>query len=161
MAYFDRIYPDARFVFLQRDPRSVVSSWIKAGWLDVTSAPDTPSWQWGQVPEGYLATWSDLGGGPQLSTALKIRLDLDDIAANSALLPGRVHELTYEDLITEPDPSLRAICEFAELPWTPGFARTVEETEFYDSTKTWQKHLTAAEGDRVLEFMRRTARVAA
>ena len=42
MAYFDRIYPDARFVFLQRDPRSVVSSWIKAGWLDVTSAPDTP-----------------------------------------------------------------------------------------------------------------------
>jgi hypothetical protein len=161
MAYFDRIYPDARFVFLQRDPRSVVSSWIKAGWLDVTSAPDTTSWQWGQVPEDYLAAWSDLGGGPQLSTALKIRLDLDDIAANSALLPGRVHELTYEKLITEPEPALQEICRFAELPWTPSFARTVERTEFYDSTKTWQKHLTDAEGDRVLEFMRRTDRAAA
>ena len=161
MAYFDRIYPDARFVFLQRDPRSVVSSWIKAGWLDVTSAPDTTSWQWGEVPEDYLAAWSDLGGGPQLSTALKIRLDLDDIAANSALLSGRVHELTYEKLITEPEPALQEICRFAELPWTPGFARTVERTEFYDSTKTWQKHLTDAEGDRVLEFMRRTDRAAA
>jgi hypothetical protein len=161
MAYFDRIYPDARFVFLQRDPRSVVSSWIKAGWLDVTSAPDTTSWQWGQVPEDYLAAWSDLGGGPQLSTALKIRLDLDDIAANSALLPGRVHELTYEELITEPEPALQGICRFAELPWTPAFARTVERTEFYDSTKTWQKHLTDAEGDRVLEFMSRTDRAAA
>jgi hypothetical protein len=161
MAYFDRIYPDARFVFLQRDPRSVVSSWIKAGWLDVTSAPDTASWQWGPVPEEYLSAWSDLGGGAQLSTALKIRLDLDDIAANSALQAGRVHELSYEDLISKPDPSLRAICSFAELPWTPGFAKTVAETEFYDSTKTWQKHLTTAEGDRVLEFMRRTDRVTA
>jgi hypothetical protein len=161
MAYFDRIYPDARFVFLQRDPRSVVSSWIKAGWLDVTSAPDTPSWQWGAVPDEYMAAWSELGGGRQLSTALKIRLDLDDIAANSALLPGRVHELTYERLITEPEPALRAICEFAELPWTPGFERVIAETEFYDSTQTWRKHLTDAEGDRVLEFMRQTDRVAA
>jgi hypothetical protein len=34
-------------------------------------------------------------------------------------------------------------------------------TEFYDSTQTWRKHLTDAEGDRVLEFMRQTDRVAA
>jgi len=161
MAYFDRIYPDARFVFLQRDPRAVVSSWIKAGWLDVTSEPGTPEWQWGEVPDRYLAAFNDLGGGAQLATALKIRLDLDDIAANSERLPGRVHELTYEELITEPEPALRGICEFADLPWTPAFARTVERTEFYDSTKTWQKHLTDDEGDRVLEFIRRTERAAA
>jgi hypothetical protein len=161
IAYFDRIYPDARFVFLQRDPRSVVSSWIKAGWLDVTSPPDSPDWQWGTVPDEYMAAWSDLGGGPQLSTALKIRLDLDDIAANSALLPGRVHELTYEELITEPQPALRELCSFAELPWTPAFESTIAKTEFYDSTRTWEKHLSAAEGDRVLEFIRRTERAPA
>lgn len=161
MAYFDRIYPDARFVFLQRDPRSVVSSWIKAGWLDVTSGPDTAAWQWGTVPEDYMAAWSDLGGGPQLSTALKIRLDLDDIALNASRLPGRVHELTYEQLITEPEPTLREMLEFAGLAWTPGFARIVAETDFYDSTQTWRKHLSAEEGDRVLEFMRRTEHVAA
>ena len=158
MAYFERIYPDAVFAFLQRDPRSVVSSWIKAGWLDVTSAPDTPDWQWGAVPDEYLAAWTDLGGGPQLSTALKIRLDLDDIAANTALLPGRVHELTYEALITEPESTLRELCRFAGLEWTPAFARVVAETEFYDSTKTSRKHLTDAEGARVLEFMQRTER---
>jgi len=161
IAYFDRIYPDARFVFLQRDPRSVVSSWIKAGWLDVTSSPDSPSWQWGPVPDEYMEAWSDLGGGPQLSTALKIRLDLDDIAANTALIPDRVHELTYEDLITEPKPALRELCRFAELPWTPAFERTIAATEFYDSTRTWEKHLSAAEGDRVLEFIQRTDRAPA
>ena len=161
MAYFDRIYPDARFVFLQRDPRSVVSSWIKAGWLDVTSQPDTEAWQWGEVPDEYMATWSDLGGGPQLATALKIRLDIDDIAANTARLPGRVHEMTYEALISDPEPTLRELLEFAGLPWTTGFARTVAETEFYDSTQTWRKHLSDEEGDRVLEFMRRTERAPA
>ena len=116
--------------------------------------PTPPTGNGAAVPDEYLAAWSDLGGGPQLSTALKIRLDLDDIAANTALLPGRVHELTYEELITEPEPTLRELCRFAELEWTPAFARIVAETEFYDSTKTWRKHLTDAEGDRVLEFMR-------
>ena len=123
MAYFDRIYPDAHFVFLQRDPRSVVSSWIKAGWLDVTSAPDTAELAMGGRPRRSTSPpGATSAAGPQLSTALKIRLDLDDIAANAALLPGRVHELTYEELITEPEPTLRELCRFAELDWTPAFA---------------------------------------
>lgn len=161
MTYFHRIYPDARFVFLQRDPRSVVSSWIKAGWLDVTSAPDSPEWQWGEVPEPYLEAWSGLGGGPQLSTALKIRLDLDDIAANSALLDGRVHQLAYETLIRKPEEALGEICRFADLPWSASFARAVASMDFFDSTQTWRKHLSDEEGERILEFMRRTEQVAA
>jgi hypothetical protein len=156
IAYFDQIYPDALFVSLQRDPRSVVSSWIKAGWLDVTSAPTDDGWQWGPVPPGHYAVWEELGGDPVLSTALKIRLDLDDIAANAALFPDRVHELSYEQLITEPEPQLRRLCEFAGLDWTPGFEAVVEETELYDSTDTWRRHLSADDGDRVLEFLRRT-----
>ena len=64
-------------------------------------------------------------------------------------------------MITEPEPTLRELCRFVELPWTPAFERTVAETEFYDSTRTWQKHLTAAEGERVLEFISRTERATA
>jgi len=156
IAYFDRIYPDARFVSLQRDPRSVVSSWIKAGWLDVTSPPAGDGWQWGPVPPGHEAVWEELGGGPVLSTALKIRLDLDDIAANAALFPDRVHELSYESLITDPEPHLRRLCDFARLEWTPGFQAVVDGTEMYDSTGTWRKHLSEKDGELVLEFLRRT-----
>lgn len=156
IAYFDRIYPDARFVSLQRDPRSVVSSWIKAGWLDVTSAPVGDDWQWGPVPPGHEAVWDELGGGPVLSTALKIRLDLDDIAANAALFPERVHELSYESLTSDPEPHLRRLCAFAGLEWTPGFQAVVEGTAMYDSTGTWRKHLSAEDGELVLEFLRRT-----
>ena len=162
IAYFDRIYPDARFVFLQRDPRSVVSSWIKAGWLDVTSAPDTTSWQWGQVPEDYLAAWSDLGGGPAA---------LD--RAEDPARPRRHRRQLGPAAGPRPRAHLRGADHRAgadaagDLPVrraSPGRRPShgpSSETEFFDSTKTWQKHLTDAEGDRVLEFMRRTDRAAA
>jgi omega-hydroxy-beta-dihydromenaquinone-9 sulfotransferase len=157
IAYFDRIYPDARFVSLRRDPRSVVSSWMKAGWLDVTSPPDGPDWQWGEVPPRLLDLWRELGGTPALSVALKIRLDLDDIHANMALFEDRCHELSYEDLITAPDPTLKELCDFAGLPWSAAFERTIREQHFYDSRDRWRSHLSEEEGGLVVEFLRRSA----
>jgi len=156
MAYFDRIYPDALFVSLRRDPRAVVSSWMRAGWLDVTTPPDSDRWQWGDVPAEYCEAWRELGGDPPLSVALKIRLDLDDIASNTSLFPHRCHELSYEQLVSAPAASLRSLCDFCELEWTPRFERIVRGLEFYDSTGTWRRHLSDSDGDRVLEFMRRT-----
>lgn len=156
IAYFDRIYPDARFISLRREPRSVVSSWIKAGWLDVTTPPDSDRWQWGAVPADLLALWRELGGDAVLSVALKMRLDLGDIARNMAQFPGRCHELSYEELITEPDATMRAICEFADIPWTQEFERTVASVGFFDPTGKWKRHLRESDGERVLEFMRRS-----
>ena len=108
------------------------------------------------MPPGHKAVWRELGGGPLLSTALKIRLDLDDIAANAALFPDRVHELSYESLISDPEPHLRRLCGFAGLEWTPDFQAVVEATEMYDSTETWRKHLSEEDGGLVLEFLRQT-----
>jgi Sulfotransferase family len=153
--YFDRIYPDARFVALSRDPRSVVSSWLQAGWLDVSSAPLSPSWEWGEVPGAYLEAWRDLGGDAILSASVKIRLDLDDIARNVAAFPERSFEFSYEDLLKAPESALRAICGFSGLPWTPRFERAVRETHFYDSRETWRRHLSEDQGERILEFFQR------
>ena len=155
IAYFDRVYPDALFVSLRRDPRSVVSSWIKAGWLDVTSSPGTDGWQWGDVDPGLFELWRELGGGAALSAALKVRLDLDDIARNMELLPERCHELWYEDLIGSPEATMHGVCQFLGLEWSPGFQRVIERTDFYDSTEAWKKNLGEARGADVVEFLRR------
>ena len=156
IAYFDRIYPGVRFVSLRRDPRAVVSSWERADWLDVSSAPESADWQWGEVPAEHLEAWRSLGGGALLSAALKIRLDLDDIARNAELVPGRFHELSYEDLVGSPEPTLRSLCEFCELEWTSRFEGIVRATPFYDSTGTWREHLSEEQGAAVLDFMERT-----
>jgi hypothetical protein len=160
IAFFDRIYPNGLFVSLRRDPRAVVSSWVKAGWLDVASPPDSDRWQWGAVPPGYNDVWRELGGGPLLSVALKMRLDLDDIARNRELVPGRSYELWYEDLVEDPQRSLQGICEFAGLEWTPRFERIIDSMSFHDFTGKWRRHLSEDEGALVLEFLRRTDQLA-
>ena len=155
VAYFDRIYPDAQFISLRRDPRAVVSSWIKAGWLDTTSPPDSHEWQWGAVEPSLLALWKELGGGPVLSGVLKIHLDLADITANLATVPERAKEVWYEDVITKPETTVRDLCDFAGLEWTPKFASEVESMGFYDPSGKWRRHLTEKDGELVLEFLRR------
>jgi len=155
MAYFDRIFPDMLFIFLNRGYRSVVSSWVQAGWLDVTSPPDSPDWQWGPVPERYYELWKELGASPILSAAVKIRMDLDDIQANMARFPDRCLKVQYEDLITKPRETLGAMLDFIGLPFSPRFERELAHMHFYNPINKWKEHLTEEEGDTILEFFRR------
>ncbi|MCI0399036.1 MAG: sulfotransferase [Chloroflexi bacterium] len=155
MAYFDRIFSDALFVFLKREHRSVVSSWVQAGWLDVTSGLDEGSWQWGEVPADYRQLWEELGRGPLLSAAVKIQMDLDDIERNVTQFPERSYELQYEELIMQPEQTLRPLLAFCGLDWTPQFERVVKGMAFYNPVNKWRKYLSEEEGDLILEFFER------
>ncbi len=155
VAYFNEVFPDALFIWLDREHRSVVSSWVQAGWLDVTSPPDSRDWQWGPVPETYLELWRELGGGRILSAALKIQLDLDDIRRNLAEFPGRCYTLRYQDLIAAPGNALQQLLEFCELPWSEPFQRSLSQLTFYDSSSKWKQYLSEADAQRVLEFFER------
>jgi len=157
VGYFDRLLPGARFVALRREERSVVSSWVQAGWLDVTSGLEDATWQWGDVPPAYEAAWRELGGTPLLSAALKIQLDLDDIRNSLPLVPGRAYVLQYEDLLREPVESLKSLLAFCDVPWTRRFQEEVERMPFYDPTDKWKQYLNEEEGETVLEFFRRCA----
>ncbi len=149
---FDRLFPDARFVFLEREHRSVVSSWVKAGWLDVTSEPRTDKWQWGEVPDDYYRLWRRLGGGPVLSAAMKIQLDLDDIRSSLDRVPGRYLRLRYEDLIHDPIGRVHSFLEFCDLSVDPEFDTLLMQTAFRDTTNKWKHYLSEDQGNRVLEF---------
>lgn len=158
---FNRLFPDARFIFLNREHRAVLSSWVQAGWLDVTSAPDSDQWQWGPVPEEYLSIWKDLGGGRLLSAAVKIQLDLDDIAANRRLADQRFLQLEYEDLIANPIEELSRVIDFCELDWHADFEARMRAVKMHDTRNKWRQHLSDEEGQLVLEFFDRAAGAAA
>lgn len=157
MAYFDRLFPDAQFVWIEREHRAVLSSWVKAGWLDVTTSPESPHWQWGAVPEPYRQLWHELGGSPLLSAALKIQLDLDDLEQDYQTFSQRAMRLQFEDLVNRPRESLQEVCRFTGLEWTQGFEKAVLAKEYYDPSDKWRKHLSDEEGETVLTFFRRAA----
>lgn len=159
MAYFDRLFPDAQFVWIEREHRAVLSSWVKAGWLDVTTSPESPHWQWGSVPQPYKDLWQELGGSPLLSAALKIQLDLDDLEQDFATFRNRAMRLRFEDLVGNPREAIRQVCDFAGLEWTPDFEKAVMSKGYYDPSDKWRKHLSDEEGELVLEFFRRASEV--
>jgi hypothetical protein len=88
-ATLSRLLPDARFVHLVRDGRAVAASVLP---LD-----------WGPSSVYAAARW----WAAQLSFGL---------AAAAALGPERVITVRYEDLVSAPEPTLRALRDFLDLP---------------------------------------------
>lgn len=85
-----RLYPDARFVHLVRDPRDCV-----------LSAEDA----WGNTPVRTAQEWAD-----------RVRACR---AAGAALGRERFHELRYEDLVTDVRGRLGGVFDFLGLPTPP------------------------------------------
>ena len=157
MAYFDQIFPDAVFIYLRRDPVSIVDSWIRAGWLNVTADIDSPDWEWGPVPEAYQQIWRQLGGGPLLSAAMKIQLDVDDIRRNVAQFPTRSHEVAYEDLVTNPHRALREVLRFCDLEWTDSFESLITPSEVRNYSNRWKEERSVEDGKLLREFFVRVS----
>ncbi|MBA2570691.1 MAG: sulfotransferase [Chloroflexi bacterium] len=94
-------FPAARLVHMVRDGRDVICSaaqhpdrrWVDGRWV----------WELHRRPlEDYARTWvADTGAG------MRFRGD------------ARYHEVRYEDLVTSPEPTLRRLSEFLEVPFDP------------------------------------------
>jgi hypothetical protein len=103
--HFDRLlhlWPDARFVHLLRDPRDVARSCVAMGWAG------NP---WCGVERWIVAerTWEHLA---------------------SRLEPSRIHELRYEDLVREPEATLRELCRALGVEYDPAMLRYPERSTY-------------------------------
>jgi hypothetical protein len=89
-----RLFPDAVFVHTVREPLDVI-----------------------------LSTWQHVFPNLGFSHDLEhLALAWQDRAAIMAhwqrVLPGRIHDLVYEQLVREPEPTLRRLFEFCRLRWS-------------------------------------------
>jgi hypothetical protein len=82
-------YPEAKAVYIVRDPRAVVASLMRMPWSH--RAPGIHARRW-QVSVDAVSSWRD---------------------------DGRVHVLRYEDLIRAPEAELEALCDFLEVGFEP------------------------------------------
>ena len=86
-------FPNARFVYLVRDARDTVVSWLRS-----SSHP-------GGVRQA-AQMWKN-----EQQQALRVYSILHET--------GRIHLLHYEDLITEPEAVLKDLCEFLDVTFEP------------------------------------------
>lgn len=114
-------FPDARFVFLYRDPVDTINSMIEA-WRSkrFVTYPNLPGWT-GSLPWSLLLVpgWRELVGRPVAEVAAlqwrrTVEALLDDLGQ---LDPGRWCVASYGALISEPQSEMERLCAFLDIPW--------------------------------------------
>lgn len=86
------MFPDLQFVDVVRDPRAVVASMRKLGWLD--------EWHGGSIPKALDAWVRSVRAGLAIETSHR---------------PDQYLRLRYEDLLGAPEETLQRLCTFAGL----------------------------------------------
>lgn len=103
--HFDRltrIWPDARFIHIVRDPRDVARSCIPMGWA-------------GNVWTG-VGRWIE---AERTWEAVRGRLD-----------PSRWTEVSYENLLADPEGQLARLCDFLGEPYDPAMMSYAEASTY-------------------------------
>lgn len=123
VGFMRALFPDARFIVLVRDPLETIGSIMEAWTTEArvngggfVSIPALPGWDRGAWRMILPPGWQRLAGAPLAAIAAAqwqaayehILDDLDDGAAWCA-----VH---FRDLVRDPAATVRALCDFAELP---------------------------------------------
>jgi hypothetical protein len=166
--FLARVFPDARFIYLHRDPRPVLASMMEA-WSSgrFRTYPNLPGWT--GLPWSLLLVpgWRDLLGQPlhQVVAAqwnTTTRLLLDDL---ERLPSGSWTVAKYEAFVANPDAEIRRLCAANELAWDSILPQELPLSSYTVSTPDptkWQRY--AAEIDAVLPLIdaqaRRAERVA-
>lgn len=119
--FLAKVFPEAQFVYLHRDPREVLSSMMEA-WESgrFVTYPQLPGWT-GERPWSLLLTpgWRELGRLPlervvaaQWAAAMQVMLDgLDQLPAD------RVSTARYDVLIADPNAEIARVCKNVGLDW--------------------------------------------
>jgi hypothetical protein len=125
--FFDRLYGDALFVFLWRDPRenlsSIMEAWKARRWV---TYPSLDGWDgaWSLLlPPG----WRELRGRPlQQIAAAQWEITNRTVLSDLRRLPsGRWTSLRYADLVADPRQAVERICRFAGLEFDAALERRV------------------------------------
>jgi hypothetical protein len=157
VSFLARVFPEARFIYLYRDPKSVLSSMMEA-WSSgrFRTYPQLPGWT--GLPWSLLLVpgWRDLIGQPlnrivaaQWSTTT--RLLLDDL---QQLPEDRWIVARYEPLVSEPEAEIRRLCDAVSLDWDRTFDRKLPLSRYTVSPpdpQKWRRH--AAEIEAVLPLI--------
>lgn len=122
--FFDRVFPDALFVYLWRDPRenisSIMEAWKTRRWV---TYPRLPGWDgpWSLLlPPG----WQELRGRPLAEVAayqwrVTNQIIMDDLAA----LPAeRRVTVRYADLVANPARAAARLAQFAGIEFDAALA---------------------------------------
>ena len=152
--FFARLYPDALFLFLWREPReslgSIIDAWRSGEWRTY------PQLRGFELPWSLLLPpgWQALRGRPlgeiaSLQWETTNRVALDDL---EKLAPERWMSLSYDGLVAEPRAMIERACRFIGVDFDEGLARRLaaplraaQYTHSAPDPDKWRRHAALIE----------------
>ncbi len=138
------IFPTARFIHLGRDGRSVANSFMNVPWWWGWRGPE--NWRWGKLPDDYHDEWESHDRSFVALAGIQWKIFMDALDASRKLLPeGRLLDLSYEDLCSDPVEVFQRVLKFCGLHESISFSKSLENFSLVDTGSKWRRHLTAAQ----------------
>ncbi|HEX5960727.1 MAG TPA: sulfotransferase [Rhodanobacteraceae bacterium] len=163
--FFTKIFPDALFIYLHRDPREVLASMMEVWESDrFCTYPQLPDWTglpWSLV---LVPGWRDLIGKslPEIVAvqwATTTRILLDDL---EALPPRQWCVARYDSLLEDPRREVERLCKCVDIEWDHPLPATLPHSRHTVSAPRQGKwRARARDVEQALALVRATAERAA
>lgn len=141
--FLKEVFPEARVVWIERDPMAVASSLYHvrfwSGWQGPTN------WRWGRLPSGAARYWEDSGYSFAVLAALQVRILMrafEDMWA--AVEAGSVLRISYEGLCAEPRAETSRVLGHMGLGWHTEVSREISKRRLSAGAK-WQDNLSVTQ----------------
>lgn len=146
-----KVFPDARFIYLHRDPRQVLGSMLD-GWQSggFRTYPALPGWQGPAWSFLLVPGWRDLAGKPlgdivAAQWARTSQVLLDDL---DALPADRWTGLDYDRFLADPQGEIVRLCQWAGFAWDRELGDTLPLSRYTltaPGADKWRRHAALIE----------------
>ena len=140
VGFLRTIFPDAKFIHILRDGRSVSGSMLRQSWWRGWQGPE--NWRWGQLTENQQQLWEKYNKSFIVLAAIEWMILMDSFDAATANLSDDVYKLIkYEDLCADVSGVMKDVTDFCELDWTNGFSECVNKYSLRSANDKWKIEL--------------------
>lgn len=135
------IFPEAKFIHITRDGRSVANSFMNVSWWWGWRGPE--NWRWGKLPDKYQDEWDEHGRSFVALAGIQWKIYMDAYEAARKLLPeGSILDVSYENLCKSPATEFSKVLEFCGLDDGGFISRALNNFSLVDTGAKWRQHLS-------------------
>lgn len=122
IGFFNRIFPDAKFVHIVRDGRAVANSFLQMPWWNGYQGPEC--WLYGNLSAQYYSEWMASGKSFVTLAAITWKMLVESFEKSKVCLDvSQYLEIRYEDFLENPREVLQRMLEFCNLDWSRSFEK--------------------------------------
>lgn len=146
IAFLKALYPDAKFICVYRDGRSMATSALR--YLNWYGWNGTPNWRFGMLTPNLQEIWEKENYSFVALAGLHWCLLMDAYEkAKTEIDPANLLEVKYEDLCADPQTGFKKVIEFTGLGFPASFSSRLNNFRIESTNDKWKKDLTPAQQD--------------